>query len=196
MTEKYQYFNGMKFTRDEKTGYYLNSTNRIRMHRYVWLFYNGEIPKGYHIHHIDGDKSNNNIKNLQMIEGKKHIQSHSKRWHEEHETETRISMEEMQDKAKEWHKSNLGLKWHKENYENNVKPKLNPTRIRKCDYCGTEYVSRTIHGRFCSGKCKTAWGRKYNRKPIKRICENCSKEFESDNYSNARFCPECRFKKK
>ena len=43
MSEKYQYFNGLKFTRDDKTGYYLNSTIRKRMHRYVWEFYNGQI---------------------------------------------------------------------------------------------------------------------------------------------------------
>ena len=43
--EKYQYYNGLKFTRDEKTGYYLNATNRIRMHRYVWECINGPIPE-------------------------------------------------------------------------------------------------------------------------------------------------------
>lgn len=33
---KYQEYNGVIFCRDEKTGYYLNSTLRVRMHRYVW----------------------------------------------------------------------------------------------------------------------------------------------------------------
>ena len=56
---KFAYFNGLKFTRDDKTGYYLNSTIRKRLHRCVWEYYNGEIPKGYHIHHKDNDKSNN-----------------------------------------------------------------------------------------------------------------------------------------
>ena len=59
MSSKYQYFNGLKFTRDDKTGYYLNSTIEKRMHRYVWEFYNGPIPKGYDIHHKDEDKANN-----------------------------------------------------------------------------------------------------------------------------------------
>ena len=52
------WFNGIKFTKDDKTGYYLNSSIRKRLHRYVWELHYGEIPEGYHIHHIDFDKSN------------------------------------------------------------------------------------------------------------------------------------------
>ena len=74
--EKYIYFNGIKFTRDEKTGYYLNSTIRKRLHRYVWEFYNGSIESGYDIHHIDGDKSNNDISNLAKMSRHKHAEIH------------------------------------------------------------------------------------------------------------------------
>ena len=77
MAEKYQFFDGKKFTRDDKTGYYLCSTGdennvRKRMHVYVWEYFNGPISKGYHIHHIDGDKSNNDIQNLQMLSATEH----------------------------------------------------------------------------------------------------------------------------
>ena len=58
------WFNGIKFTKDDKTGYYLNSSIRKRLHRYVWELHYGEIPEGYHIHHIDFDKSNNDISNF------------------------------------------------------------------------------------------------------------------------------------
>ena len=159
MSEKYQYFNGLKFTRDDKTGYYLNSTIRKRMHRYVWEFYNGPIPKGYHIHHIDGDKSNNDISNLAMTEGKKHVAEHSKKWHEEHQEQTKEIMEKMQKEAVKWHESNEGKKWHKEHYKKEIKTKLNPEQIKRCACCGKEFVSKTVHGRFCSGKCKTKYGR-------------------------------------
>ena len=77
MGEKIQYFNNVKFVRDDKTGYYLNSTLRKRMHRYVWEYYNGEIPKGFQIHHIDHDKSNNDISNLEMISRSKHAKIHA-----------------------------------------------------------------------------------------------------------------------
>jgi sugar lactone lactonase YvrE len=71
--QKYQHFNGIKFTRDEKTGYYLNSTIRKRLHRYVWEFYNGKIPEGYQIHHKDKDKSNNDISNLELMPFSAHV---------------------------------------------------------------------------------------------------------------------------
>jgi len=41
-------------------------------HRYVWELANGQIPKGCHIHHIDGNKANNNISNLECILGTEH----------------------------------------------------------------------------------------------------------------------------
>ena len=33
----------------------------LSLHRMVWTCYNGEIPDGYDIHHIDFDKNNNDI---------------------------------------------------------------------------------------------------------------------------------------
>ena len=42
------------------------------MHRYVWKFYNGDIPKGYDIHHKDGNKLNNKIENLEILSHSEH----------------------------------------------------------------------------------------------------------------------------
>jgi len=47
-------------------------------HLKVWTEANGEIPKGYIIHHIDGDKKNNNISNLKCINRSEHTLIHSK----------------------------------------------------------------------------------------------------------------------
>ena len=38
----------------------------------------GKIPKGFHIHHIDGDKTNNKKSNLLAIHSKDHYKMH--RW--------------------------------------------------------------------------------------------------------------------
>lgn len=37
------------------------------VHRLVWITFNGEIPDEYEINHIDHDKSNNSLKNLELV---------------------------------------------------------------------------------------------------------------------------------
>lgn len=43
-----------------------NKSYYIVYHRLVWMYYNGAIPPGMLINHIDGDKLNNNISNLEL----------------------------------------------------------------------------------------------------------------------------------
>lgn len=57
------FYCGYKFRRDPKSGYYLCTKNtdvqrRERLHVFVWRKAYGEIPEGYHIHHVDGNKRN------------------------------------------------------------------------------------------------------------------------------------------
>jgi len=45
-------------------------------YRKIWRDSNGEIPSGYHIHHIDGNPYNNDISNLQCISPEEHADIH------------------------------------------------------------------------------------------------------------------------
>ena len=47
------------------------------LHREVWEFYNGKIPKGLEIHHIDGDTTNNKISNLELLTHYQHAKKHN-----------------------------------------------------------------------------------------------------------------------
>jgi alpha-D-ribose 1-methylphosphonate 5-triphosphate diphosphatase PhnM len=49
----------------------------MQEHRWVWEQTNGPIPKGYVIHHIDHDKTNNDISNLQCLTVREHHQLHA-----------------------------------------------------------------------------------------------------------------------
>lgn len=76
MSEKYQYFNDIKFSRNQETGYYFNRAVRKTMHRYVWEFYNGKIPAFCQVHHKDGNKDNNDIDNLELLRSGEHQKQH------------------------------------------------------------------------------------------------------------------------
>lgn len=44
----------------------------VYLHRRIWEQKNGPIPEGFHIHHIDGNKENNDISNLECISKGEH----------------------------------------------------------------------------------------------------------------------------
>lgn len=49
------------------------------LHQYIWMVANRcEIPEGYEIHHINGDKQNNSVYNLELVERHVHRSEHKK----------------------------------------------------------------------------------------------------------------------
>ena len=56
----------------------LKNYNHKGVHQYIWMVANGcDIPEGYEIHHKDGNRQNNSIYNLELMEQSKHRQEHS-----------------------------------------------------------------------------------------------------------------------
>lgn len=45
-------------------------------YRAIWEYHNGEIPQGYHIHHINHDHNDNRIENLMMLSNSDHKKIH------------------------------------------------------------------------------------------------------------------------
>ena len=73
---EYKEFDDKKFYKKEN-GYWWSKTYGS-MHRYIWKYYHGSIPKGYQIHHKDGNKDNNTITNLCIMSIGEHLKMHAK----------------------------------------------------------------------------------------------------------------------
>lgn len=53
-----------------------NKRKHLFVHRLVWIFHHGHADNNLQINHIDGNKENNSISNLELVTGKENI-SHS-----------------------------------------------------------------------------------------------------------------------
>lgn len=63
---------------------YLYITTKVKrksfsksLHTIVWRAFNGEIPKGYDVHHINHNTFDNRLENLCLVEKKKHCKMHN-----------------------------------------------------------------------------------------------------------------------
>lgn len=112
--------------------WYFHTTNKKYLHRDIWIFHNGSIPKGFDIDHIDGNCLNNSIDNLQCLTKAEHMKKHS----------------ESRDYSK-WGKKAWSL-WRKEEKECCVcHKKYQVYRASQSRYCSDSCVS---WGRYKSGK--------------------------------------------
>ncbi len=71
-------YDNIKFT-VSKNSYYRSTTRtrHISLHRYKYEKEVGKIPSGFDIHHIDGNKTNNNIDNLECLSKSDHTRLYS-----------------------------------------------------------------------------------------------------------------------
>jgi hypothetical protein len=179
-----QIFNGRTYYQYE--GRYFTSHTR-KMHRDVWSFYNGEIPKGHHIHHIDGDVTNNDITNLQLMEASAHLRMEAKKRHKENPEWSKQFHTKGIEMAKEWHKSAEGREWHK---QHGVKAfqKRQPISM-VCQVCNKPYETKKYaNSKFCSNNCKSAHRRNSGIDNVKRNCVVCNTEFTCNKHTPQSKC--------
>mgnify|MGYP001773351432 CR=1 FL=1 len=187
ISERTIIFNNLRFTRPQGKKYYRNTKVGMDLHRYIYKFYNGDIEKGFHIHHIDGDTENNNIENLLKIDGTIHLIEHNKNLTSERLEALKKHCEVIRPKTKEWHASDAGKQWHKEHYQN-VKDRLHVEKEFKCIECGKTYLSKKHESKFCSNSCKSKHRRKSGVDNEKRLCKKCGEEFITNKYSKVIYC--------
>jgi predicted nucleic acid-binding Zn ribbon protein len=194
---KIAYYDGCRFVRDDKTGYYLSSTKigtrRKRLHIYVYERERGRtVPAGYQIHHVDGNKSNNDINNLACIPLHNHLSYHSRAYVEEHKEEVSQQMETIRPMTKAWHRSPAGHKWHKQHYEE-VKELLHAKHDFVCVYCGKPFKSTQVNSKYCCNAHKTAYRNKLGLDNENRVCVVCGKTFSANRFQKTKTCSrECK----
>lgn len=198
---RYIEFDGIRFYPD-KRGYWIakpkGSKRPIRLHQYVWEYYNGPIPEGYQVHHKDFNPDNNEIENLELLSKAEHLKYHAglqdKAWLRNNLLQNAIPA------AAEWHKSDAGREWHREHYKEGLGAKVSETVKRTCQFCGSEYeIPSTLaeNSRFCSNRCKSAWRRKVGLDNIEIPCAVCGKPILTNKYSPRRYCSDaCRLVRK
>jgi hypothetical protein len=181
---EHQFFFETKFYLDKKTGYWITTgCPKKRMHVVVWEYFNGKVPKKYHIHHKDGNKSNNEISNLELISHHDHMVLHMT---VDRRERARKMAGQFRYLTKAWHASEEGSKWHKE-HGILAWAKRKPI-IRLCSLCKKKFTTKTFHQMFCSNKCKSAYRRKEGIDDVTIRCKICDKEFKKNKYSDIETC--------
>jgi hypothetical protein len=162
-----QEFNGKTYYLYDNERYFSRGTNRL--HRVVWEYHNGFIPKGYHIHHVDGDTTNNNISNLQLMEQSKHLSFEGKKrikenrewfWKEFHSKGIEA--------AKEWQKTEESKKLKSKNSKQAWENGKYKTTTMICEVCGKEYETyKPKKSKYCHQNCKAKALRKRRKEEVK-----------------------------
>lgn len=151
ISNKKQQFNGKNYWLDKNSGYYRNAHVKPHsLHRQVWIYHNGKIPKGMTIDHIDRNKNNNQIENLRLATYSQNNLNISK----EAKLQRQLWAKKIQHLTKKWHKSEIGHEWHRKHAIEAYSKRISIEKI--CAHCGkefstTQYSART---RFCGNNCK------------------------------------------
>ena len=164
-------------------GFYFQNKGK-RLHRTILEHYNGEIPDGYHVHHKDGNRSNNDIANLGLMQSNEHLHLHSST--PESVARARKVIEIARIYAAKWRRTDEARRlqsiWSREGWK-----KVQPKQY-KCEQCGTPFESRGGHPKYCSNKCKSAFRRQHGIDNEIRICVICGAGFEVNKYDKSECC--------
>jgi ssDNA-binding Zn-finger/Zn-ribbon topoisomerase 1 len=158
----------------------------IRLHRVVWAeTHEQAIPKGYDVHHIDGNRANNEPENLALLTRAQHMSHH-------HKGNQRGFPPEARAAAAQWHGSVAGKAWHDQHYDQ-FKDRLHRQETYICEQCGKGFRTQTNgRNRFCSNACKTRWRFLSGKDNEARTCAYCGRIFLCNKYIKKRSCsPQC-----
>ncbi len=157
-------FGGLKFYRNVGK----NFCCAVSLHRFIWTYFNGEIPEGYDVHHRDFNHDNNDLANLELVTKEEHRRIHLAR---------KVICRPPKKKfvcvvcGAEFEAVNRG----NNSYCSEECKKKSKLETRTCEICGNEF-SATIGSsqKFCSATCY----HQYRRRCETKKCPVCGKEFK------------------
>ncbi len=159
------YFNGYKYNRypeSKKLAHrrYFTKAGGGLLHRHVWESHNGPIPPGHHVHHKDGNFSNNDISNLECLSCAKHLDEHAEQRRSNAKRPEQLAhLDAVRHKAAAWHSSPEGLAWHQAHAHSSWAKRKPVEHV--CQECGAAFQSlKTSKVFFCSGRCSARNWRK------------------------------------
>lgn len=174
-----QIFDGEKFYKC-KDGH-LKQTKSI--HQKIYTYYYGTPPDGYEIHHVDEDKTNNDITNLTLLTRSAHQKIHMPKG-----TTRKVKKVFVCEVCgQEYQAYKCG--------SNRFCSSLCRSRYRQatelihkiCPQCGKGFETyKSNNARYCSHSCAMEAKRKHQ--PETRLCPVCGKEFFTVPYKNQKYC--------
>ncbi len=178
-------FNGINFYKDPRGNYVCSTT----LHRFIWLYVNGEIPEGYEIHHRDFNHDNNDISNLELLQREEHIAIHK---------ELKKNKKPVMKKekfvcvycGKEYEAFHVGSNKYCSAECRYAAAREQYDETRVCPQCGKSF-SAYKYGKqkFCSYECMFASMRKQEIK----VCIVCGKQMSVKQSRNRKFCSRACF---
>ncbi|HJZ04589.1 MAG TPA: HNH endonuclease signature motif containing protein [Patescibacteria group bacterium] len=173
-------FNGSTYKKN-KFGYFKGNG---LLHRKIWEYQHGQIPENHHVHHVDGDKSNNSIENLELMSVTDHLRLHMSS-HERKEM-SRRSIGKAIEAARPWHSTPEGKEWHSEHAKSSFANRKE--LVHTCLCCAEVFKSVQRWAKYCSNSCKSEYRRKAGVDNETRKCEVCYEEFECNRYDTKVCC--------
>ena len=174
-------FSGLKFYKGVGKSFCCT----ISIHRFVWTYFNGEIPDGYDVHHRDFNHDNNDIANLELVTKDAHQKIHAA-----------VKVETQARKKSTFTCAVCGREYEAANRGNNaycsaeckkIAERARAAETKTCEICGKEFTT-SDDAKFCSRKCI---GESFKRQEVK-TCPMCGKIFSDAVSKRRKHCsPEC-----
>lgn len=146
-------------------GYYAawdrNKKRPIQLHRKIWEAHRGSIPESFHLHHIDHDKTNNQIDNLEPMHPSDHMAHHridhikaprpEAKTIDCHQCGQPFVVEKLPSRKKFCSHACV-LESRRKRRTSAAKP----SPVCVCRRCGADFVALRKDAKFCSRRCSSA----------------------------------------